>query len=150
MDSDEIGDIIDEKYPQFLLSWKSLLDFKNAKSYQHWQQQESITEVQRQLQESDKEQQEKKKKTDEKERGKLKAHCVMSFGGDRGEILTFTSYAQKDVFEEFTFCGLVRHGLSTCFKSCASVICCECCRGEGDTNKSIKKTKSDAFDHPQI
>ncbi len=36
MDSDEISQKIDEKYPQFLMSWKSLLDFRKAGDYQIW------------------------------------------------------------------------------------------------------------------
>ncbi len=39
-------------------------------------------------------------------KGKKKAHCVMSFhsfGGKRGEILTFTSYAQKMVIKNLHF-----------------------------------------------
>jgi len=144
MDSDQIAELVEEKYPQYLFSWKSLRDFIKSGNYEEWAQQESILEVQRResvLEEAKKNKYKKKKRLRQK-----KAHCVMEFGGLNGEILTFASYAQKDVHDDLTFCGYIRQMLGNCGIACLGCICCECCRGQKDTNDEIKRRKSQAYD----
>jgi len=93
------------------------------------------------LEEAKKNKYKKKKRLRQK-----KAHCVMEFGGLNGEILTFASYAQKDVHDDLTFCGYIRQMLGNCGIACLGCICCECCRGQKDTNDEIKRRKSQAYD----
>ena len=135
MDSDQIGEQVDEKYPQFLMSWKSFRDIITSGNVDEWEKQESAAFIQRQN--STKEEMKKKEAP--------KAVCVMEFGGKTGEILTFASYAQKEINDDFTFCGWIQNACYKIFVSCFKLFCCACCREDEETNRMIDKRKSNTM-----
>jgi len=128
MDSDEIKSQIDEKYPQFLMSWKSLRMFLTSGNYDDWARQESELEAQ-------------EKQKMETTKDKKKSVCVMEFGGAKGDILTFVSYAYSDKKEEQTFCQYLCRSCRSC---CLLCCCCGCCREDRDTNRKVQQRKQDA------
>eukprot|EP01084_Bolivina_argentea_P030440 56412_1 len=139
MDSDQINELIEAKYPQFLMSWKSFYDVMKHGGVDEWAKKEKDEQIERR--------DSLRSPRDLKKNGKgpPKALCVMEFGGKRGEILTFASYAQKDSIKEMTFCGYIGGAFTDCFISCVSCCFCECCRRDTrERNKSISQKKSEA------
>ena len=138
MDSDQIKEQVDEKYPQFLMSWRSFRDIITSGDVDEWEKQESAAFIQRQN--SAREEMKKKGKKEAP-----KAVCVMEFGGKKGEILTFASYAQKEINDDFTFCGWIKYACYKIFVSCFKLLCCACCREDEETNRIIDKRKSNTM-----
>ena len=69
----------------------------------------------------------------------------MEFGGKTGEILTFASYAQKEVDDDYTFCGWIQNACTKVCVSCFKFCCCACCREDEETNRVIDKKKSNTL-----
>ena len=71
----------------------------------------------------------------------------MEFGGKKGEILTFASYAQKDKpYEELTFCGYISSVFGHCFYCLKRCITCSYCDDCVNGNNTIQNKKSHAYE----
>ena len=113
MDSDQIAAEVDEKYPQFLMSWGPL---------RGGQVQRSASDIEL-----------------DKDTG---TNATMYFGGKQGNILTFASYATKEVREDMSFCSYFGGALKGCFMRVLYCCCCERCRGDKERRKTINQRKT--------
>merc|ERR1719295_678828 len=120
MNSDEVALAVDDKYPQFLMSWKHFLEIQKAGGLQKWSHQRRETEEKEMLTAWDRKKLQKNKK----------AFGSMEFCSS-GCILSFTSYAVKEKKSELGFCQFLLHSIKSCFASCLVGLCC-CCRGKED------------------
>ena len=77
---------------------------------------------------------------------KTKAVCMMEFGGESGEILTFVSYAQTSIVGDETFCGKIGSGCNSLWVTLIRCCCCGCFREDNRQNEAIIKKKSQAYD----
>jgi len=147
MDSDQIAEQVEEKYPQFLFSWKSFRDIMDSHggSVDKWAKTESILEEEHVKKVMEEEEQQKREKNKKYKLREKKARCVMEFGGDSGQILTFVSYAQKMEKSDLSFWGYIGQIFTHCCKNLFGLICCECCRHR-ETSREVKRNKSRAYD----
>ena len=139
MNSDEVKHEVDEKYPQFLMSWKHFLEIQEQGSVDKWAHHRQRTE------DKDFEEAEKRRMKGMREKGKKCAIGSMEFG-ESGHILSFTSYAVKGRKSDIGFCGFLVKSMKVCCAHCLIGMCC-CCRKE--ETEDVKRSRTESKGTPK-
>merc|ERR1712087_737986 len=139
MNSDEVKLHVDEKFPQFLMSWKHFMEIDAKGSVDEWQHHRDQTE-EKALEDIEKDM--FMLSSSPKSKGKTKnAVGSMEFGSS-GEILSFTSFAVKERRSD-GFCKYMMRQCKLCCATCLmDVFCCRPCRKGRPEDVKRNRTQS--------